>query len=286
MIYSKITILGAGLIGGAIGIDLKIKGVANEVCCWGRNLERLQLAFNKKACDKITCDLDEALENSEIIILATPPEIIKKQIYEIKPYLKEGTLVMDVGSVKASIVETASKADIRETGAEFLGCHPIAGSEKVGVQNAYAGLFVDAPCIITPDSNNTNENIEKGKKFWQDLGAHIIILDPDEHDLIIGFTSHLPHMISSVFVNSYSEKLKDQELVKNIIGPSFMDLTRIAASAPNMWKQIFLENRKNILTGIETFEDKLNKFKQLLYEKDADKLEEYLTQAKNNKKKI
>lgn len=286
MSYRKVSILGMGLLGGAIGIDLKEKGLAEEVRGWGRNSEHLEQAIEKKACDTASLDMSVAVKDADIIILATPPLVIKNQLAEVKPFLKEGALVMDVGSVKGSVVEAAQQTKIYETGSEFLGCHPIAGSEKSGVANAVSGMFRNAPCIITPDSNNTVEGVEKGKKFWQELGSKIIIMDPDEHDLFIGFMSHLPHVISSTLVKASAEKLKETELMTKICGPSFIDLTRIASSSPGMWSQIYLENRKQVLLAIDSFLEGIMKFKDLLLKKENKKIEKFIKDAVKYKKDI
>jgi prephenate dehydrogenase len=286
MNYRKVTIFGMGLIGGAIGIDLKKKGLAEEVCGWGRNTERLRQAIEKRACDTTTREISDAIKNSEIIVLATPPKIIKSQLIEIKPHLKEGMLLMDAGSVKGSIIEASQEAKIYETGAEFLGCHPMAGSEKSGIINAVSGMLKNAPCIITPDSNNTIEGVEKGKKFWRELGSKIVIMDPDEHDLFVGFMSHLPHILSSTLVNTSAEKLKDTELMSKLCGPSFIEVTRIASSSPEMWSQIYLENRKPVLLAIDSFLDRITKFKDLLTKKENKKIEKFMQNAARYKEDI
>ncbi len=286
MTYGKITIFGMGLIGGAIGLDLKKKGLAKEVCGCGRNSAHLKQAIEMEACDTTTLEMSEAINNAEIIILATPPKIIKVQLTEIVPYLKEKMLIMDVGSIKGSILEASSNAKIYKTGAEFLGCHPMAGSEKTGVTNAKAQMFKNAPCILTPAEDNTEKGVEKGKKFWKELGAKIIILDPYEHDLFISFMSHLPHVISSTFVKNSVEKLKDTKIISKLSGPSFIELTRLASSSPAMWSQIYTENRKQVLFAIDTFIEALEKFKKLLLKKEDKKIEKFLHQAAEYKKKL
>lgn len=286
MIYRKVAIFGMGLIGGSIGIDLKEKGLAQQVCGWGRNPEHLKQAVDKKACDTTTADVCGAVKDAEIIILATPPRIIIDQLNEIKPFLKQGMLIMDVGSVKAAIIEASRQAGIYKTGAEFLGSHPMAGSEKTGVTNAYAGMLKDAPCILTPESNNTEKGVEKGKKFWQELGADVIIMNPNEHDLFIGFLSHLPHVVSSTLVATSAEKLKNLEIMSKLCGPSFVELTRIADSPPAMWSQIFMENRGQLLLAIDVFIETLLKFKGLLLRKEDKKLEEFLQQIVKYRSKI
>lgn len=285
MKYSKVSILGVGLIGGSIGRDLKSKKLAENVCGWGRNEKRLKKA-RKSACHTITTDIKEAVSDSEIIILCTPPEIIKKQLVEIKPYLEEDMLVMDVGSVKSSIVKQAEKIKIYKTGAAFIGCHPMAGSEKSGMENSKENLFVDAPCILTPLRSDEKEDINKGREFWKELGSNVILMDYHEHDLLVGFVSHITHLISSILVNSYSKRFKDTDLIKEIAGTSFIDMTRIAGSSPELWSQIYRDNRKNVLLGLNSFEDSLKEIRKYLKKKDNKAIVQFLKKSAEYKNKL
>ncbi|MFC2060919.1 prephenate dehydrogenase [Elusimicrobiota bacterium] len=284
--YKKVTIAGMGLIGGSIGLALKEKGLAEEVCGWGRNMERLKLALDKGACDTVTTDIKEASAGMEILILATPPEIIKMQLKDIKQYLEKGVLIMDVGSVKESIVEAVEKEGVFNAGAEFLGCHPMAGSEKTGVANAQGAMFENAPCIITPVDENTAEGIDKGKRFWEGLGADIYVIGASEHDLMIGMVSHLPHVVSSVLTKSLTEKINDLKRVSNISGPSFKSMSRVAGSSPELWSQIYMENRKQVMQAIHTFLTELEKFNNMLSEKDIKGIKKYLEEASESRNKI
>jgi prephenate dehydrogenase len=286
MSYNKVTIIGMGLIGGALGMDLKKKRLAKEVCAWGRNEAHLKQALNKGACDTITDDIIKAIENAEIVIFATPPKVIINQLHDIKTHLKEGMLLMDVGSIKGSITEASEELRIFKTGAEFVGCHPMAGSEKTGVLNAQSGIFKDAPCIITPESNNTVDGVESAKIFWENLGSKVVIMDPYEHDMYVGFISHLPHVISSTIMNTSADKLKHIDMIAQICGPSFTEITRVAGSSEQMWSQIYLENRKQVLLAIDTFIENLEKFKEFLINNDNKKLEKYLKKAKDAREKV
>lgn len=286
MTYRKVTIMGVGLIGGSIGIDLKEKKIADEVWGWGRNIEHLKIGIQRGTCDKVTTDIKEALDEAEIIILATPPEIIKSQLKSIKPYLKKKMLIMDVGSTKFSILETAQREGVFDTGAEFLGCHPMTGSEKTGAKNAAGNIFKSSPCILTPVSKNTEQGIQEGKKFWNMLGAKVIILEPAAHDLIIGFISHLPHVLSSVLIKSSVEKLDNFDTISDISGPSFRQFTRIAGSSSDLWAQIFMENRNQVLLAIETFQKELKIFEKLIKGNNKENLEGFLNRAAEYKNKI
>ncbi len=282
MNYRKVSILGVGLIGGAIGIALKKKKLAGEVWGWGRNKKRLKEAVSKKACDKTTKEIEQAVKGSDIVILSTPPEIIIKQIKEIKPYISDDSLIMDVGSVKTRIVDTARS----EISNNFVGCHPMTGSEKTGVVNASGGMFENAPCIITPNGNPPKMRLEKAKNFWEDLGCRIVVMDSREHDLMVAFTSHLPHAISSALACTFSEKLRNADSVNEIAGPSFRDMTRIAGASAVMWAQIYGENKENVLYALDSFEKKLKKFKNHVKHLNKSKMKKFIQKGSSYKNKI
>lgn len=266
--YGKVAVIGAGLIGGSVGLDLKERKLAQNVCAWGRNPQRLRDALDRNACDEVTQDLRGAVEGAQVIILATPPDIIRMQMKEMKGYLKEGMLVMDVGSVKNPIIEAASRERLCETGAEFVGCHPMAGSEKSGVANARMSLFKDAPCILTPAAFNTDAGIKRAADFWETLGARVIRMDPVKHDLTAGFLSHLPHVLAFVILRSIEKIKADLDSVNDIAGPSFRHLNRLAGSSPDLWAKIFEENRDQVIISIDTFAGELARFRKLLKKKD------------------
>ncbi len=264
MKYKKVSILGVGLIGGSLGRDLLKKGLAGEVAGWGRCQQRLDKAVKAGACSSAVTSMMEVLKGADVVILCTPVEIIAKHLREIGPLVKEGALLMDVGSVKESIVDTAAGAGLISAGKEFVGTHPMAGSEKSGVESSREGLFRGAPCIITPHKKNSPSAIEKAVQFWKELDAKVIQMTPAQHDLTVGFVSHLPHIVSTVLSKVCGGSLENIEDAAIAAGPSFSDLTRIAGASPQLWSQIYLQNRDQVLKAVDEFLNSLKDFKKIL----------------------
>ncbi len=285
MRYKKLTIVGVGLIGGAVGIEVKNKNIAETVWGWGRKKKHLNIAIKKGACDRVTTNLKQAVNKSDFIVLATPPEIIKKQLAEIKPYMKKNTLVIDVGSVKQTIVETAQKY-LASVPAEFVGCHPMAGSEKTGVKNTYSKMFEGAPCIVAKTEFNTRQAIFRIKNFWEKLGCKVIVAGPAEHDLMVAFVSHLPHIIASTLINSTYENIENEKKVKQMSGPSFRELTRFGAASEELWSQIYLENKPAVLKAIRVLKENLVKFEKILKKENVNKMKKLLKKARLKREEL
>ncbi len=286
MKYKKVSIIGVGLIGGSVGIDLLKKGLAGEVAGWGRNRERLEKAIEKGACSTVGTSIMETLKGSDIVLLCTPVEMIAKQIKEIGPFVKEDTLLMDVGSVKENIVNAASDAGLIGAEKEFVGAHPMTGSEKSGVINAQEGLFRGAPCIITPHENNSNSAVERAAQFWKELEANVIQMTPGQHDLTVGFVSHLPHVVSTILSKVCANSLDNPDSAERAAGPSFRDLTRIAGASPQLWSQIYLQNRKQVLKAVNEFSNSLEDFKKIVGKRNREKLEKFITEGRPCRKEI
>lgn len=285
MKYSKFTIVGVGLIGGTIGLEVKDKNLAEEVWGWGRNKDHLATAVKKGACDNVTTDLKQAIRGSDFVVLATPPEVIKKQLAEIEPYLKKDALVIDVGSVKHSIMEAARK-HLDKSDAEFVGCHPMAGSEKTGVKNSYRDMFKEAPCIVNKTEFNTEKAISQVTDFWEELGGKVIITGPREHDLLVAFISHLPHVMATVLINSTYENVENKKKVEQLSGPSFREVTRFGAASEELWNQIYLENKEYVLKSIRILKNNLEKFEKILKEEDTTKMKNLLKKSRQKREKL
>ena len=284
MRYGKVSIFGPGLIGGAAGIDLVNARLAREVVGWGRNPSRLREALEAGACDSTTTDIEEAVNDSEILLITAPPGAIISIIKDAGPFLSEGMLIIDAGSVKKPIVEAASGSGLFEKGAEFVGCHPMAGSEKAGVRNSRPGMFRGSACIITPSENNTVPMVEKAAGFWRSLGAETLETDPEQHDYLMGLISHLPHAAAAAMVLCAFNEISDSNLIARAAGPSFQGMTRVALSGPELWADIFLSNRDNVLRSLSAMQDSLSEFKETLKTGDRSRLEGYLSKARERRK--
>jgi prephenate dehydrogenase len=285
MAFKKAAIAGVGLIGGAMGLDFKERNLAGTVFGLGRNLKKLEKAVKMGAIDSATLHYEEAVSGADLIVLATPPEIILKQMEDILPYVQEGAVIIDVGSIKAPIVEAAAMAGFKERGAEFVGCHPMAGSDKTGVDNAYPGLFDGAPCIVTPH-NNSKESVQKIIKLWKDLGSKVIVMDPAEHDRAVGAVSHLPHVMATVLINTVADYMESPDKAAKISGASLAETTRVAKASPELWYDIYSQNKDNIIGSIKKAEAKLVEFRKALQKGNKEKAIEIMDKAKKFREQL
>lgn len=273
--FQKITILGVGLIGGSFALALKKKKLCGHIVGFGRSEKNLKRAKNKKIIDSYELDPITACKDSDLILFATPVGFFIELTEKIKDSLKFGAIVTDVGSVKGKLVYDMEKI-LPET-VYFVGGHPIAGSDQSGIDAASAEIFKNAKCIITP-TNKTNKNAMNSIiSIWKTLGSIVKIIDPYEHDRIYGAISHLPHVIAYNLVNTVAEIDSSYLLFS---GQGFKDTTRIASSHHELWRDICILNRKNLLKYIEVFIKNLDKFKKHLTASDAKSIEKDFINAR------
>lgn len=279
--FTSVSIIGVGLIGGSLALALKGKSLAKTIIGYGRDEKRLKEALNLGIIDEYTLFLKEAAK-SELVVLATPLGIFERITEEISPFLESGTILIDVGSVKGYVVNSIER--IIPESVQFIGTHPIAGSDKTGFEHARKNLFQDARVIITPTKNTNQEALDKVTKMWHTIGAFVEYMSAEEHDKIYALMSHLPHLISFCLVNTVENI--DKNLIK-YAGSGFKDTTRIAKSSPDIWKDIFLMNRENVLKMLDVFIDKVTEIRKLLSEeKSEDKIFEFIQKAKNLREEL
>ena len=260
----KIIIIGPGLIGGSIGKAVLREGLAGEVIGVCRRESSLQEAIEEKAVTGGRVGLEkEDIKEAGLIVIATPVEKIRMYLEQLAG-MDDGDLppVTDVGSTKRSLVEYATKTF---PGLFFVGSHPLAGSEKIGVRNSKAGLFKDSVCVITPDGDTDSGALETVRVFWESIGARTVEMQPAEHDRIVAFTSHLPHAVA------YSLSGVQKTRYSDLVSTGFTDTTRIASSDAALWTEIFMSNREELTASIESFEKILARIKDAVKEgRDAD----------------
>ncbi|MCM8796019.1 MAG: prephenate dehydrogenase/arogenate dehydrogenase family protein [Candidatus Omnitrophica bacterium] len=270
-LFDKVAIVGTGLIGGSIALAIKKKQIAKEVIGISRHRYTLALAKKIHAIDKGSLDL-EVIKDADLVILATPVNTILNLAPRISKIIKGNCIVIDVGSTKQEIVAKLSKVFTH-----YLGAHPLAGSEKRGIVNATADLFKDSLCILTPTKNTDKKTLRKITRLWVELGAEVDILSANRHDKILSFTSHLPHIVAFSLIKSIP-----QRYLKFASG-GLKDTTRIAGSESELWSDIFLSNRKNILGSIRILENNLEKIKSAITRKDKRRLNRILKKAKEKR---
>lgn len=279
--FNKVTILGVGLIGASFALAIRKYRLCNEVVGCGRSVENLQKAKNKGIIDSFTLDHTKACKDSDLILFATPVGSFIDIAKTIQDSLKSGIIVTDVGSVKGRLV--CDMEALMPEGVHFVGGHPIAGSNKSGIDDARADLFNNAKCIITPAEKTDRNALEKVTAIWKTFGSIVELLSPDEHDRIYASVSHLPHLLAYAIVNTVADI--DSSYLK-FSGQGFMDTTRIASSSPELWRDICILNKDNLLGYIEIFKNNLERLSQYLRVSDSESLEREFKKARTLRKGI
>ncbi|HXB59887.1 MAG TPA: prephenate dehydrogenase/arogenate dehydrogenase family protein [Candidatus Acidoferrales bacterium] len=279
--FRKIAIIGVGLLGGSLGLAVRKFRLAGEIAGFVRREKTIAECEKVGALDYATTDLLAAVSNADLVILCTPLAQMRSLAEQCVPALKRGAIVTDVGSVKAGVVRELESV-IAKAGAHFVGSHPMAGGEKTGVAAARADLFVNAACVLTPTRRSNAAAVRKLERFWKSLGSRILKLPPEQHDLFVSRTSHLPHVIAATLANLVlgPSQPKGQS---QLCATGFRDTTRIASGSPEMWRDISLANRKHVARSITAFISELQKFEQALRKTDEKGIEKFFESAKSRR---
>jgi len=276
--FRKITIVGVGLLGGSIGLAARKFGVANEIAGFVRRKKTIADCEKFGATDFATTDLLAAVSNADLVILCTPLAQMLSLAEQFLPALKRGAIITDVGSVKADVVRELESI-ITNAGAHFVGNHPMAGGEKTGVSAARADLFSNAVCVLTPTRKTNSAALKNLEQFWKSLGARVLKLPPEQHDLLVSRTSHLPHVVAATLANLVLNPANPKQQAA-LCATGFRDTTRIASGSPEMWRDIAISNRKNLAKSLDAFISELQKFQRTLKSADAKTISKFFEQAK------
>lgn len=270
--FGTVTIVGVGLIGGSIGLALRSRGLADRVIGLGRDRERLDEAKRLGTIDEGTTDLQDAVDQTDIVVVCTPTDRIAEDVRSIAAASRSGVMITDAGSTKRRIVEAVERDDRARH--VFIGAHPLAGSERRGAEASRADLLEGRVCALTPTNRTPPELLSRAEAFWSGLGCRTVMLDPDAHDRALARTSHLPHVVASALALSIpSEHL-------SMAAGAYRDGTRVAASDPDLWVAIFLENPEHLQSALEDFQETLNRFRDALQRGDRDELRSLWSHAK------
>jgi len=282
--FKEITIIGPGLIGGSIGLNLKKKKLAERVIGIDTSRSNLVAALEKGIIDDYRLKIDEKISKSEIIFICTPVSSINNILDNILPFITKKNIVTDTGSVK-NIFKRSTIKRINEV-SNFLPGHPIAGTEHSGAKNALLNIFEGKWCILTP--LNQNKSVKRViAKIWESLGMKIAIMTTDEHDKIMSITSHLPHLIAFTIVNTAFElDIKKKKELINFSAGGFRDFTRIGSSDPKMWSDIFIENKKHLINTLDNFIHDLQIFRGFIKNNEKGEIFEILKRTKVIRKSI
>jgi cyclohexadieny/prephenate dehydrogenase len=278
-LFGTVALIGFGLIGGSIARAAREQGLAGEIVTTARSAKSRGRIKELGIVDRVVETNAEAAKQADLVILCIPVGACGEVAQEIAKHLKPGAVVSDVGSVKASVVR--DMAPWLPAGTHFVPAHPVAGTENSGPDAGFAELFIDRWCILTPPEGTDPDAIERLRAFWAGLGARVEIMTPDHHDLVLAITSHLPHLIAYTIVGTADEleQVTSSEVMKFSAG-GFRDFTRIAASDPTMWRDVFLANKDAVLEMLGTFNEDLSRLTRAIRRGDGDALFEHFNRTR------
>ena len=259
-LFQKVAIIGVGLIGGSLGMALYSRGLVEWVVGCDTDRENLELAVELEAIHEAVGDIKEAVTAADLVVVAVPVGLTVDIIRNIVPFIKKGSIVIDVGSTKAHIVKQVN--EIMPPGTYFVGGHPMTGAETAGVRGADRYLFENAVYILTPAEETDRVAVDRVTEMLTCLGSRVVEIDPEEHDLMVATVSHLPHLVATALVKTAGEIQQDHEELLMLAAGGFRDTTRVASGNPLMWKDICLTNKSNILAVLDRFAGVLQSIRQ------------------------
>ena len=277
--FNRLALIGFGLIGGSIARAARAQGLVGEIIATARSEQTRARVSELGLADAVVKTNAEAVVGADLVILSIPVGACGAVAQEIAPHLAQGAIVSDVGSVKGAIVR--DMAPHLPPHAHFVPAHPVAGTEHSGPDSGFAELFINRWCILTPSEGADPEAVERLRTFWAALGARVEIMTAEHHDLVLAITSHLPHLIAYTIVGTADElaQVTSSEVIKFSAG-GFRDFTRIAASDPTMWRDVFLSNKDAVLEMLGTFNEDLSKLTRAIRRGDGDALFEHFSRTR------
>ena len=283
--FKKICIIGCGLIGSSLARAIKKYNLSEKIVSSNRSDIINKKVLELKMVNDSSSDTQKMAKDSDLIIIATPLSSYENVILKIKNSLKSGTILTDVGSVKERVISLIEKDIPKDV--SWIPSHPIAGTEESGPESGFSELFKNRWCILTPSKKAKEKDIDKLKSFWKKIGSKVDIMDAKQHDYILSITSHIPHLVAYNIVNTSIniQEEKQSAIIKYSAG-GLRDFTRIAASNPIMWRDIFIQNKTNTSKEIEKFIANLEDLKNAIENEDGKKLEEIFIKTKKIRKEI
>tara|TARA_B100000963_G_scaffold307829_1_gene283014 strand:- start:1517 stop:2422 length:906 start_codon:yes stop_codon:yes gene_type:complete len=283
--FEKIAIIGCGLIGSSILRNINNNEVSKIITVFDKSKSVVETIKKKNLCSNVAKDIQSAVQNSDLIILAIPLSSYKEVLLTAKDKFKKDAIITDTGSVKKEVNKIFENFNF--TNISWIASHPIAGTEESGPSAGFKDLFKNRWTIICESKSSNKDKVEKLKKFWEFLGSKVKVMSINEHDHILALTSHLPHAVAYNIVKTAinnDEKFRD-EIIKYSAG-GLRDFTRIASSDPLMWRDIFIDNSANIIKILDEFSKNIDEFKKAVSEKNGDKLIKIFASTKNLRKEI
>ena len=284
-VYDRVALIGLGLIASSIFWASKRNGVSGYVSGFARSKETRATAKKIGLCDEVFDTVEEAVKDADLVILCVPVGAMEQVMLYIAPFLKNGATLRDVGSVKRAVIDAVEPH--LPTDVKFVPAHPLAGTEHSGPESGFASLFDNRWCLLTDHGSADKKAQNKVMSFWKSLGANVEFMDADHHDLVLAVTSHAPHLIAYTMVGVADDlgKVTDSEVIK-YSAAGFRDFTRIAASDPTMWRDVFLSNKKATLEILGRFTEELFDLQRAIRTEDGDKLLNYFTHTRSIRRGI
>ena len=278
-VYGRVALIGLGLIASSMFWAIKRAGLAGEVTGYARSSETRATAREIGLCDRVCDSAAEAVQGADLVVLCVPVGAMGAVAAEIAPHLKAGATVSDVGSVKAAVI--AAVAPHIPQGVHFIPAHPLAGTEHSGPTSGFAELFDNRWSLIVPVAGSDAQAVARLRAFWEGLGANVGEMDPEHHDLVLAVTSHTPHLIAYTMVGVADDlgRVTDSEVIK-YSAAGFRDFTRIAASDPTMWRDVFLNNKEATLEILGRFTEELFALQRAIRTGDGEMLHDYFTRTR------
>lgn len=279
IVYEKVALIGLGLIASSMFWAMKRDGLAGEVTGYARSAETRDTAREIGLCDRICDTAADAVKDADLVVLCVPVGVMGDVAAEIAPHLKPGSTVSDVGSVKKAVIEAV--APHLPDNVHFVPAHPMAGTEHSGPRSGFAALYEGKYCLIVPVPGSNRDAVARLKALWNGMGAFTDELEAEHHDLVCAVTSHAPHLIAYTMVGVADDlrRVTDSEVIK-YSAAGFRDFTRIAASDPTMWRDVFLSNKEATLEILGRFTEELFALQRAIRQGDGDHLHEYFTRTR------
>jgi prephenate dehydrogenase len=282
--FNHIAIVGLGLIGGSLARAIKKKNLAGKIIGYGRSCKRMEKAYALGLVDEYFVGFEKGFEDVDLVIICTPVRSIAPIVHEVLPFIKPGTIITDVGSVKGPIIKEIEPLKPKDI--FFIGGHPIAGTENSGFESSLVDLFENRIYVLTPTDCSNREALTRLEHFWKMIGSHVICMDVQTHDMIFAAISHLPHMVAFSLVNAIVDMEGFENMILQYSAGGFKDFTRIAASDPVMWRDIALMNKDNILRALEFFEGSLSSLKNAIQREDQKNLQKLFQKSRDTRRGI
>ena len=284
-LFDRVALIGIGLVGSSLARVLRRDGLAGEIVACARRQATLDTVTRLALADRVTADPAEAAAGADLVVLSTPLSAYAEIGRRIAPALQPGAVVSDVGSVKAAAIRDL--APLLPPGVHLVPAHPVAGTEHSGPESGFAEMFGDRWCILTPLPGGDAAALDRVTRMWQRAGMRVVTMDAEHHDMVLAITSHLPHLIAYTIVGTATdlEETLKSEVIKFSAG-GFRDFTRIAASDPVMWRDIFLANREAVLEMLQRFTEDLTALQRAIRWGEGDKLQDLFTRTRTIRRSI